>query len=99
MDLGTRNVRTADYRQKFELLPTAVREAASAAFDAFARDPMNPGLALHELKDTKNNRFSPGSFSVRVTMKYRAVARVDGDTNVWYWIGPHGAYDTMTGRR
>lgn len=99
MDLGGRNVRTASYREMYDLLPVAVRKAAMGAFRAFQRDPGHKGLALHEPADTKNNRFPPGSFSARATMQFRAVARVDGDTNVWYWIGPHGLYDTMGGRR
>jgi hypothetical protein len=30
-------------------------------------------------------------------MKYRAIYVVDGETNVWYWIGSHANYDTFTG--
>ena len=30
-------------------------------------------------------------------MRYRAVYIVDGDANVWYWVGTHADYDRFTG--
>ena len=42
-------------------------------------------------------RGGPGSFSVSVTMNYRAIFFLDGPVNVWYWIGTHADYDRFTG--
>ncbi len=30
---------------------------------------------------------------VTISMDYRAVAYVDNDTYVWFWIGTHNAFD------
>ena len=32
-----------------------------------------------------------------ITMQYRAIYVVDGNTNVWYWCGSHNDYDNFTG--
>jgi hypothetical protein len=34
---------------------------------------------------------------VSITMKYRALYVVEGDTNVWYWIGTHNDYENFIG--
>ena len=31
-------------------------------------------------------------------MQYRAIYVEVGDTNVWYWIGTHAAYNHFTGK-
>lgn len=36
--------------------------------------------------------------SVSITMQYRAIYVVDGDTNVWYWIGSHSDYNNFIGK-
>ena len=39
------------------------------------------------------------TWSVRVSVKYRALAfREDGEV-VWFWIGPHAEYDRMIAQR
>jgi hypothetical protein len=37
-----------------------------------------------------------GLYSVRVGLGYRALGVLDGSTILWYWIGPHAAYDKRT---
>jgi hypothetical protein len=32
-------------------------------------------------------------------LQYRAIYVVDGDINVWYWIGSHADYDRFIGSR
>jgi hypothetical protein len=34
-------------------------------------------------------------WSVRVTLKYRALAFKDGADYVWFWIGDHNVYDVL----
>jgi hypothetical protein len=91
------NVRTKSFRELFEAIPAEVREIAAAAFRQFQADPDHPSLRRHQLKDTGRGNHRPGSFSVSVTKKYRAIYFVDGETNVWYWIGSHNDYDNYTG--
>lgn len=53
------------------------------------------------LDDTKKGKHVPGSYSVSITMQYRAIYFLDVETkqNVWYWVGTHAEYDRFTGRK
>lgn len=93
----TRNVRTTAFKEQFGRLPDVIQRLAVAAFKVFCEDPSHPALRQHSLKDNKIGQHKPGSFSVSITMKYRAIYTRDGDTNVWYWIGTHADYDNFIG--
>lgn len=99
MKWGTRNVTTRGFREMYLRLSGPNRELARAAYRAFRRDPSHPGLRAHELKPTHRGRHLPNSVSVSISMKYRAICRVEGDVNVWYWIGSHNAYENYIGRK
>jgi hypothetical protein len=94
---GSANVRTRQYKDQLAALPREVRDLAELAFQKFLENPLHPALRNHPLDDTRKGRHRTGSRSVSVSMKYRAIYVVDGDTNVWYWIGSHADYDTFTG--
>jgi hypothetical protein len=82
----------------FAHLPKHVQALARGAAKLFNDNPAHPSLRHHELEDTKKGQHVPGSFSVSITMQYRAIYVPEGDgRNVWYWIGTHGDYDTFTG--
>lgn len=92
----TRNVRTTAFKEQLGRLPESIQQLADAAFRMFVEDPSHPSLRHHALKDNKQGRHRAGSFSVSITMRYRAIYVRDGDTNVWYWIGSHADYDNFT---
>jgi len=69
------------------------------AFKLFRENPSHPSLRHHALADSKRGSHVPGSFSVSVTMQYRAIYCKVDDVNVWYWIGTHAQYDKLAGRR
>ena len=96
---GSANVRTRGYREQLDKLPPQIRGLADAAFQLFSREPRHPSLRLHELSNTRAGRHRAGSRSVSITRGYRAIYKVDGDTNVWYWIGSHNDYENFTGRK
>ena len=37
----------------------------------------------------------PPVYSARVGIGYRALATVEGDTAVWFWVGSHAEYDQL----
>jgi hypothetical protein len=80
-------------------LPQRIREIADLTFQAFEKNPLSPMLGLHALHDTRQGRHQNGSYSVSVTSRYRAIYVVDGQTNVWYWIGSHEDYNTFVGSK
>jgi hypothetical protein len=72
---------------------------AVAAFELFLEDPSHPSLRHHPLGDNKKGQHKSGSFSVSITLRYRAIYTKDGDTNVWYWIGSHSDYNAFIGSK
>ena len=78
-------------------MPAEIQAAAKAAFRQFLRNPDETSLHRKELKKTHRGQHREGSISVRITLRYRAIYAVDGDTNVWYWIGSHGDYNRFNG--
>ena len=80
-------------------MPAHIKEAAKEAFETFLEDPFDPSLGLHELYPAKRGKHYPQSFAVSVTFSYRAIFVIDGNTNVWYWIGSHSDYDSFIGKK
>lgn len=34
-------------------------------------------------------------YSARIDLNHRALGILDGDTIVWFWIGPHDEYERL----
>jgi hypothetical protein len=96
-DRQRRNCRTKSYRDCLPNIPEAIRNLAEQAFKVFLRDPYAPSLHNHELEDSKKGRHRNGSRSVYINLRYRAIYVVDGDVNVWYWVGSHEDYNDFIG--
>jgi hypothetical protein len=94
-----RNVRTKEFKEMFARLPEEIQGLANGAFEMFQENPAHNALRHHALGDNNRGKHRERSFSVSITMQYRAVYTRDGDTNVWYWIGTHSDYDTFIGKK
>jgi hypothetical protein len=80
---------TRQFRELFARLPAHVQQQAREAYRLFRENPQHPGLHFKKVYD------DPATFSARVGISYRAVAALDGDTLIWFWIGPHAEYDKL----
>jgi len=80
---------TRQIRELFARLPAHVQQQAREAYRLFRDNPNHPGLHFKKIYD------DPMMFSARVGISYRAIAALDGDTLIWFWIGSHGNYDTL----
>lgn len=69
----------------FESLPADIQELAQTKFKLWREHPFHSSLHFKEVR--------PGTWSVRVNQKYRALAQEENDLVVWYWIGTHDDYD------
>lgn len=95
----SRNQTTREFREQYAKLPAQIRKLVKGACVFFNENENHPSLRLHRLDDTSTGQHRPDSFSVSITMKYRAIfVKVDGEVNVWYWIGTHAEYDRYAGR-
>jgi hypothetical protein len=67
-------------------LPEDVRRLADESYQLLRENPRHPSLHLKKI-----GRF----WSVRVGLRYRALA-VEHETNVvWFWIGSHAEYNRL----
>ncbi len=74
--------------QAYERLPQRVRELADKNYALLKEKPENPSLHFKKV-----GRY----WSVRVGLRYRALAVEVGEDLLWFWIGSHADYDTLIG--
>ena len=84
--------RTRQFRELFVALPARVQQQAREAYRLFRDNPAHPGLHFKQVCS------DPPTYSARVGIGYRAVAALDEDTAVWFWIGSHAEYDKLLER-
>src|SRR5262249_32446315 len=67
-------------------LPENVQRLAREQFDLLQQSPLHPSLRLK----------TAGPFwSVRVSLRYRALGIRHGDVFHWFWIGLHDEYERL----
>ena len=77
------------FRDWYEELPQDVKLRAKRAYKLFRLNPAHPGLNFKKVDDQDN------VYSARVGLGYRALAQMDGEDVIWFWIGPHAEYDKL----
>ena len=60
-----------------------------AAYRLWQADPDHPSLRFKKVHARQP------IYSARVDLNWRAVGVLDGDTLVWFWIGPHDQYNAL----
>ncbi len=80
---------TRQFRAAVASLAPDIRRAARLAYRRFQEDPQHPGLRFKRVHATDP------IYSVRITRDYRAVGVLDQEKIVWFWIGPHDAYERL----
>ncbi len=73
---------------RYHALPPDVRRLADDNFKLLKSDPRHPSLHFKRV-----GRY----WSVRVGLRYRALAVESDDALVWFWIGSHADYDALIG--
>lgn len=72
--------------EAYDKLPEQVRALADKNYALLKTNPRHPSLQFKKI-----GRF----WSVRVGLRYRALA-VEADNDlVWFWIGSHGDYNSI----
>ncbi|MBI5132163.1 MAG: hypothetical protein HZA66_22190 [Rhodopseudomonas palustris] len=70
----------------YDDLPVPVRKLADAQYALLKSNPRHPSLQFKKV----------GSYwSVRVGLRYRALAVEIEDGFLWFWIGSHADYDRL----
>ena len=72
--------------QAYENLPLHIQELADKNYAFLKDDPKHPSLHLKKVGDY---------WSVRVGIRYRALAVEIEEGLLWFWIGSHADYDRL----
>ena len=72
--------------EAYAKLPAAVRELADKNYALLKDNPRHPSLQFKKV-----GRY----WSVRVGLRYRALATEVDDGLLWFWIGSHADYDKL----
>jgi hypothetical protein len=75
-----------DFWAAYDALPSEIREQADRTFVLLTQNPKHPSLHFKKI-DRR--------WSVRVGIKYRALALENDDGFLCYWIGSHAEYDRI----
>lgn len=78
---------TEQFRKRFEDLPTDVQRTAEEPYRLWQQDPFYASLHFKEIR--------AGIWSVRIGLRWRALARRNVDEVTWFWIGSHADYDKL----
>ncbi|MCY4570580.1 MAG: hypothetical protein OXD49_20015 [Candidatus Poribacteria bacterium] len=68
----------------YHRLPRDIQQRADKNFALLKQDPEHPSLNFKRVGRTR--------WSVRISRNYRALAREENGTLVWFWIGKHDEY-------
>ena len=79
-----RHFASLDFWEAYDKLPENVRRTANKNYALLKDDPHHPSLQLKKI-----GRFR----SVRVGLRYRALAVEVEGALLWFWIGSHAEYD------
>jgi hypothetical protein len=70
-------------------LPSEIQTRADKAYELWLDSPQHPSLQFKRV-----DRNDP-IYAVRISLQYRALGILRGDTITWYWIGKHEIYDRL----
>jgi hypothetical protein len=75
----------------YRALDGTVRQRARKAYLLWRENPFHPSLRFKCINSEEN------IWAVRITLGYRALGTLDGDTITWFWIGNHDEYERFFG--
>jgi hypothetical protein len=80
---------TRAFWRLFAALPQDVQRDAQRAYRLFRANPAHPSLQFKKLEGEDR------IYSARIGLGYRALAVMNKDRVIWYWIGSHAEYDRL----
>lgn len=84
-----KSVTTEKFRSLFATSSLVHQTRIKSAHALWAENPAHPSLRFKKV-----HPHLP-VYSVRVDLDWRAVGLLDGDTLIWFWVGPHAEYEAL----
>ena len=82
-----KSYRTIKFKNLFKALPPDIQTTARKACKLWIRDPRHPSLHFKSIRGR--------TWSVRISLDYRALGVMRGENIYWHWIGTHDAYERL----
>jgi hypothetical protein len=83
---------TEAFLAHFAALPDAVKAQARKAHKLWRQNPAHPGLQFKRVHSREPVH------SARVSIGWRVLGLLEGDTIYWFWVGSHAEYDRLLER-
>ncbi len=68
-----------------------IKEQTKKAYRLWADNPFHPSLRFKCINKPEN------IWAARVSLGYRSVGILDGETITWFWVGSHDQYERLFG--
>lgn len=81
---------TSEFWFYYRQLPEDIRNLADKNFGLLRENPRHPSLRLKKVSIF---------WSVRIGLRYRALAKERTEGLVWFWIGSHYTYEQLIGSK
>ena len=80
---------TQKFRQLFAAAPPDTQERIRTAYRLWVSNPAHPSLRFKKVHPKLP------IYSARVDLDWRAIGVLEGDTLLWFWVGPHRQYEAL----
>ena len=84
-----KHLATPQFWELYQNLPSQIQDLADKNYALLKQDPTHPSLHLKKVKNF---------WSVRIGIRYRALAFQVEEGLIWFCIGTHADYDKMVNR-
>lgn len=83
------HIASPSFWSSYDTLPHSIQQVADQNFELLKKNPKHPSLHFKKI----------GKYwSIRVGIRYRALAVELENGILWFWIGNHAAYDKLINR-
>jgi hypothetical protein len=84
-----KSLTTERFRALYGAAPDATKAKIRAAYQLWSENPDHPSLRFKKVHSTQP------IYSARVDLDWRALGLMQGDTMIWFWVGPHSEYERL----
>lgn len=86
------SVTTEPFRRLFAAASPRRQAQIRRAYKLWRENPAHPSIRFKKVHEAEP------IYSARADLDWRALGVLDGSTVVWFWVGPHDAYDALVER-
>jgi hypothetical protein len=87
-----KSVTTEQFRRLYSAASIQRQTQIKRSYKLWFENPAHPSIRFKKVHATDP------IYSARVDLDWRALGVLEGDTVVWFWVGPHDQYDTLLKR-